>query len=86
MAGNGDTLCELFDMKRKKMVLSTPKTEDKAECSDAASIMLSMLESLTDALDSKAEEVENTGESDDEDVRAMTMRDIAGAIRERFAL
>lgn len=53
---------------------------------DSSSMILDMLDSLVDALDKKAEEVENTGDSDDDETRAKTLKDVAAVIRERFGL
>jgi len=49
-------------------------------------VVLAMLESLVDALDNKAEQIEGAGESDDDEIRAGTIRDVAEAIRDRFGL
>ena len=49
------------------------------------SMLLSMLDSLSDALDKKADDVEERGDPDSE-VRAVTLRDVAETIRERFSL
>lgn len=75
-------------MKSKRTVKAAKAFEGQGDDRDDASpqAVLAMLESLVDALDAKAEQVEGAGESDDEETRARTMMDVADAIRERFAL
>ena len=75
-------------MKRKNQAPSAPAEDTQTNSSGDSplAMLLAMLDSLADALDKKAEEVENAGDSDDAESRAESLRDVSSVIRDRFAL
>ena len=62
----------------------TDKKDSTSGQSSINSSIMSMLESLADALDSKCEEIENSGTSASDDIRVTSLKDVSDAIKKRF--
>jgi hypothetical protein len=60
------------------------KTPDKTGQQDVNRMLLDMLDSLADALETKADDLVGSGTVDEDSDRVLILKDMAAAIRERF--
>ena len=67
-------------MKPKETTIHVSGIQPKGD--GQSRIILDMLESLADAVEAKADQID--GESDGNEVRSRTLRDISDAIKDRF--
>lgn len=79
----GDAV-EVLDMSRSKTNVANKPVAPQNPPQNHPSSMLAMLESLADAIETKADSILDAGDSDDDVVRARTLKDVSDAIRERF--